>query len=242
MTPLVFAGPSLFAVASERLAGIDLRPPAGKGDVLAALRGGATAIGIVDGTFEYGASVWHKEILFAIQHGVAVFGAASMGALRAAECADFGMVGIGRVFADYAARRRRSDGDVAMVHAPAALGYQPLTEALVDMDATLERLQSAATITPYLAQQLGKAAAGLHFKDRTWAQVLAAVDCEEITKGALARLIQAHRVSVKTEDALALIDHMRALATRPASTPPVFDFNETLFFQELMTAVAARHP
>ena len=109
MTPLIFAGPSLYTVTPEQLSGIDLRPPAGKGDLLAAIRAGAKVIGIVDGTFEYGASVWHKEILFAIRQGVAVFGAASMGALRAAECADFGMIGIGRVFADYAAGRRRSD-------------------------------------------------------------------------------------------------------------------------------------
>jgi hypothetical protein len=242
MTPVVFAGPSLYAVPPEQLAGIDLRPPAGKGDVLAALHSGATAIGIVDGTFEYGASVWHKEILFAIRQGAAVFGAASMGALRAAECADFGMVGIGRVFADYASGRRRADGDVAIVHAPAALGYKPLTEALVDMDATLERMQAAGSITKHLAQKLGKAGASLHFKDRTWARVVAAVDSDEITKEALPRLLQTHRVSVKTEDALALIDQIRAHAAWPTPIPPAFDFNQTLFFEELMSAVAARHP
>lgn len=242
MRPLIFAGPSLYAVASERLAGIDLRPPAGKGDVLSAVLRGTRVIGLVDGTFEYGASVWHKEILFAIREGVAVFGAASMGALRAAECAAFGMSGIGRVFADYAAGRRRSDGDVAMVHAPAALGYKPLTEALVDMDATLDRLLLAADITPHLAQQLGKAAAQIHFKDRTWAQVLSAVDTEETAKEKLLELILARRISIKTEDALALIDHIRALPIPRTAACVAFDFNETLFFHEMMAAVAAGQP
>lgn len=238
MTPLVFAGPSLYAVTPDRLAGIDLRPPAGKGDLLAAIRGGARAVGIVDGTFEYGASIWHKEILYAIRQGVTIFGAASMGALRAAECVDFGMIGIGRVFADYATGRRRSDADVAMVHAPAALGYKPLTEALVDMDETLARLEAAGKIAPGLAQQLGRVAASLHFKDRTWSQVLAATDLTAADKSALAALLRTHRSSLKTEDALALLDHMRALTALP--TPPPFDFNETLFFHDMMTSAGAR--
>ncbi|MDY0872693.1 TfuA-like protein [Dongia rigui] len=239
MTPIVFAGPSLHGIASERLAGIDLRPPAGKGDLLAAVQAGGQAIGVIDGSFEYGASVWHKEILFALRRGVAVFGAASMGALRAAECAAFGMVGIGRVFADYEAGRRRSDGDVAMVHAPAALGYKPLTEALVDMDETLARLLATAKIDADIAGRLGAAASALHFKDRTWPQVLAAAGIDGAAKDDLTALLRAHRVSIKTEDALALIDHMRALPAARA-TPPAFDFNETLFFREMMTASARR--
>ena len=40
---------------------------------------GATVIGLIDGFFENVASVWHKEILFALSEGVQVFGAASMG-------------------------------------------------------------------------------------------------------------------------------------------------------------------
>jgi hypothetical protein len=237
MMSIVFAGPSLYGVPPDRLAGVDLRPPARKGDLLAAVHAGATAIGIVDGTFEYGASVWHKEILFALRHGIAVFGAASMGALRAAECADFGMIGVGRVFGDYAQGRRRSDGDVAMVHAPAALGYRPLTEALVDMDETVARLQAAGKIAPALARQLGKAASVLHFKDRTWPQVLAIADIPSDEKDQLAALLRTHRASIKTEDALALIDRLRALS--PVPVPPVFDFNETLFFRDLVTATTA---
>ena len=239
MTPIVFAGPSLYGVATGRFAGIDLRPPVGKGDLLTAVSSGGKLIGIIDGTFEYGASVWHKEILFAIRQGVAVFGAASMGALRAAECAEFGMIGIGHVFADYAAGRRRSDGDVAMVHAPAPLGYQPLTEALVDMDETLARLVAAGKIAADIASRLGKAAATLHFKDRTWPQVLTIAGVRGAEKDELAVVLRANRVSLKTEDALALIDHMRALPAK-AAPPATFDFNETLFFREMMTASARR--
>ena len=53
------------------------------------------AIGIVDGFFHQQPSVWHREILYALSQGVPVFGGASMGALRAAELADYGMTGVG---------------------------------------------------------------------------------------------------------------------------------------------------
>ena len=92
---VLFVGPSLPDAAVLCGRTIHVRPPAAHGDVLAAVRAGATAIGIVDGNFEHVAPVWHKEILHALDKGIAVFGAASMGALRAAECHTFGMVGIG---------------------------------------------------------------------------------------------------------------------------------------------------
>ena len=49
--------------------------------------------------------MWHKEILFALSEGIDVYGAASMGALRAAELDAFGMRGIGDVYSAYAEGR-----------------------------------------------------------------------------------------------------------------------------------------
>ncbi|RUX68847.1 hypothetical protein EN904_03020 [Mesorhizobium sp. M7A.F.Ca.CA.001.07.2.1] len=57
---------------------------------------GRKVIGLIDGLFESGPAVWHKEILFALDAGCRLLGAASMGALRAAECWQFGMIGIGK--------------------------------------------------------------------------------------------------------------------------------------------------
>ena len=62
---------------------------------LHAVRRGVRVIGLVDGVFERVPAVWHKEILFALSEGVHVYGAASMGALRAAELDTFGMRGVG---------------------------------------------------------------------------------------------------------------------------------------------------
>src|SRR5262245_4299213 len=113
---------------------LDMRPPAACGDILRAVRDGARAIGLIDGLFGDSPSVWHKEILAALAEGIPVYGAASMGALRAAECHRFGMIGVGRIFSEYRDGLRVADSDVAVVHGPAEVRYRPLTEALVDVE------------------------------------------------------------------------------------------------------------
>ena len=125
---VIFAGPSIYGLDKTATAFADLRAPARCGDVLKAVRDGAQTIGLIDGVFESLPSVWHKEILFALAAGVRVLGAASLGALRAAECHSFGMEGVGPIFRQYRSGARTSDADVAVVHAPAELGYKPLTD------------------------------------------------------------------------------------------------------------------
>ncbi|WP_374311028.1 TfuA-like protein [Dongia sp.] len=227
---ILFIGPSLHGAPGPLPAGIDCRPPAAKGDLLAAVFDGATSIGFVDGTFDHGASTWHKEILFALNQGVRVLGAASMGALRAAECAAFGVIGIGTIYADYAAGRRTADEDVALMHGPAELGFPPLTEALVDIDATLEYLLSQGHIGAAARDRLAAGARALHFKDRRWECL-----CEP---SELARL-RPHFVNRKRADALLLIDALASTPEGPSKGIPS-GFTETLFFTELHREVLAR--
>ena len=78
---------------------------------------------IVDGYFDTVPSVWHKEILVAMQRGVHVFGASSMGALRAAELHPFGMVGIGQVYEWYRDGTIDADDEVAVAHGPAEFAF-----------------------------------------------------------------------------------------------------------------------
>ncbi len=215
---ILFAGPTLPDAVRLVPDDIHCRGPVLQGDVHAAVEAGATAIGIVDGGFEFTAPVWHKEILFAIEAGVRVIGAASMGALRAAECAAFGMQGIGRIFEDYRDGRRIDDGDVAQLHGPEALGWLPLTEPLVNVTATLDHLRTTGTLTDETAAVLAAAADGLFFKDRTWPAILrAATPLSAEEREGLRPLLAKHRVDQKRIDALALI---AALATMPAERDP----------------------
>jgi hypothetical protein len=204
---LLFVGPSLPDAA--KLCGdvLDVRPPAVHGDVLAAVRAGATAIGIIDGGFEHVAPVWHKEILYALQEGVAVFGAASMGALRAAECVTFGMVGIGRIYEDYTSGRRLDDADVALLHGPAELGYPALSLPLVNVDATLDRMEAERIIETREAAGLRDAARRLFYKDRTWSAILKARR-NGIEWTVTTQLLTEWTVNQKRQDALALVQEM----------------------------------
>ncbi|MFD0585035.1 TfuA-like protein [Dactylosporangium darangshiense] len=99
------------------------------------MRGGDT-VGIVDGYFHQTGSVRHKEILDLLSRDVNVLGAASMGALRAAELDRFGMKGVGSVYADYRDGRLEADDEVTLLHSPAEEGYRALSEPLVGIRAT----------------------------------------------------------------------------------------------------------
>lgn len=200
---ILFIGPSLPDADALYARDIEVRPPAAHGDVLAAVHAGATAIGLVDGNFEHVAPVWHKEILHALDEGVAVFGAASMGALRAAECDHFGMIGIGRIYEDYATGRRIDDADVALLYGPAELGYPPLSLPLVNAEATLDRLEAMEAVDKPCISNLRNAARGLFYKDRTWSAVLESAGKRE-ERDLLLQLIHAESVDQKRDDALEL--------------------------------------
>jgi hypothetical protein len=235
MNGVVFAGPSLHGADAALFADFDMRPPAGCGDVLAAALQGARAIGLIDGIFDHAMSVWHKEILFALEQGVRVYGAASMGALRGAECATFGMIGVGRIYEDYASGQRVADADVGVAHAPAEFGYAPLSVALVDVEATLEEVAKAGVLPSSTLGALLGAARSLHFKERTWADVIARAGLD----AALEALLERHARSQKQEDALALLARMRADAGMPAAEAG-FTLSRTGFFVELQRRAEAR--
>jgi len=210
---ILFAGPSLPDAARLCADAVEARPPTAHGDVLAAVRAGATAIGIVDGNFEHVAPVWHKEILFALEAGVAVFGAASMGALRAAECDAFGMIGIGAIYEDYASGRRVDDADVALLHGPAELGYPALSLALVNVEATLGRLETLGRLDGKDLERLRAATRALFYKDRTWPAILERAGFAQ-GRTELIQLILAENVDRKREDALALLATLRDCGTQ----------------------------
>ncbi len=155
--PLVFIGPTLGDLAVPD--GVDILPPAICGDLSRLLSDPPSAVGLVDGCFVTAPSVWHREILALLAAGIPVVGAASLGALRAAELAAFGMIGVGRIFAAYRDGTVTRDDAVMLIHAPQALAWRPLTTALVDAEEVLNRvvlnaddrriLQRIVRTTPY---------------------------------------------------------------------------------------------
>jgi hypothetical protein len=172
---------------------------------------GATAIGLVDGRYEDVAAPWHKEILFALSRGVTVLGAGSLGALRAAECAAFGMIGLGEIFERYMSGDLVDDADVAQIHGPAELDHLPLTEALVNIEATLDRLVEKGAIDGHFRAGAMRAARSLFFKDLSVEAVAARLAIDDERRRAFVAEMRAERVDRKRADALILVDRLAAL-------------------------------
>lgn len=223
----VFAGPSLAGwVATppfERL------PPAGAGDMLALLAGPPHTVVLIDGVFGSRPAVWHKEILLLLARGFRVIGAASMGALRAAELDRFGMIGCGAIYRAYADGRLTADDEVAVLHAPAALGGAPLSLAQVNVRATLCRAVRAGIISADAARAIRAASAAIHYRDRDWPMVSA-------TCPVLAVWASINAIDIKAADArqaLALAAHLAAEPPIARDSPPL-----TPFLARLAAAVA----
>ncbi|MBP2471855.1 hypothetical protein JOF53_000727 [Crossiella equi] len=205
MAEHLFAGPSLPDAAElAGGSGIRVHPPVAAGDLLALRARPGDVVGIVDGYFHQRRSVPHKEILHLLAGGVRVLGAASLGALRAAELHQHGMEGIGGIFADYRDGRLRADDEVTLVHGTAEDGYAHHSEPLVNIRASLAAEVDRGTWTAAEAEAALADLAARPYRDRHLR--------------ALGRPVPL--VDRKRADALELLAALRTAGTRPE--PPRF--------------------
>jgi hypothetical protein len=235
MVAVLFAGPTLAGTDMTPPEGFVLRPPAGQGDIYRATeRLRPRAIGLVDGVFEGVPSVWHKEILWAMASGVALYGSASMGALRAAELSAFGMIGVGRIFEAYRDGAIEADDEVALLHGPRETGFLPLTEPLVNVRATCEAAEAAGVLARDEAQAVLAAARSIFYKDRTWRAIVARCRAPARSRdrlNALEAWLSLGRVDQKRLDAEAMIGRMLADLERPNAGVPDLEFEPTFLWE-----------
>ena len=118
---LVYLGPSLSrAKAREILPDAIYKGPCKQGDILSDVINEQPAyILLIDGAFRDNLSPWHKEIVYALQYPSVkgIYGASSMGALRAAELDWLGMIGVGRIYEWYRDGLIEDDSEVAVSYA-----------------------------------------------------------------------------------------------------------------------------
>jgi len=230
-TAVIFAGPSLPPAVRPSDPAFQWRPPVKQGEVYRAALTGPAIIGVVDGCFEVTPTVWHKEILWAMTHGIHVYGSASIGALRAAELASFGMIGVGSVFAAYRDGTLADDDEVALLHGPEALGYPAVTEAMVNIRATLEQAVAEGVVTQPLACRFGEIGKALFYKERSWEAMFQRAAAAGLPPGPLAELaawLPSRQVDRKRGDALEMIAAIRAhLAAGVTPLTVVFRFQDT---------------
>lgn len=213
--PIIFLGPTLAHAAAAKICDAEFRPPAAMGDLTRAVCDGPKTIVLIDGVFEAGPSVWHKEILWALSRGIAVMGAASMGALRAAELDDHGMLGHGEIYRAYASGEMQDDDEVAVVHGPAETGFIPLTDAMVDMRDAIGQAEISGVLTAEEAAAATSCAKALHFKVRNLNTVLQTVLRQSRTAGGIRQTLDwfADRpAGAKSRDAHDLLVNLESIA------------------------------
>lgn len=248
MRTIIFAGPSLATIPSPQEFKGRVFPPVKCGDVYQAVKAGSDCIGIIDGIFEQERAVWHKEILWALSRGVRVFGAASMGALRAVELMPFGMIGVGQIFRWYRDGLINDDGEVAVLHAPADMAYRSLSEPLVNVRASLKNAENRAVLTPADAAWILDVAASIHYKDRTrsslWTSLISESDatleatCPTSLNTKL-NWLETHWIDQKRIDSENLLSKLSLLSENDDTNNVDFEFSETVFWQSLRTQMDA---
>lgn len=208
---IVYAGPTLSHSHIKQHLDCVCLPPVSHGNILDALLENPVAIGIIDGYFEGVPSVWHKEILYAMDQGVRVYGSASMGALRAAELSAFGMVGVGQIFEHYRDGLLEDDDEVAVLHGPEEAGFVTASVPLVNIRATLEKASNDHIINRSEKDALLKLAKHTFYKQRSWNRLLLNVDelfGEPSIREKLTLWLSQHKVDQKRADAVSMLKLM----------------------------------
>jgi len=206
---VIFAGPSLPPAFRPADPALEWRPPVKQGEVYEAALARPAIIGIIDGYFEVTPTVWHKEILWAMTQGIHVYGSASIGALRAAELHSFGMVGIGRIFAAYRDGILTDDDEVAVLHGPEELGYPALTEAMVNIRATLDKVVAEGVLGSGTATRLAESGKSLFYKQRSWERILRLAAHHFLSSADFAAWLRTGHIDQKRADALEMIARIR---------------------------------
>lgn len=208
---IVFTGLSLSFEDGRKILDADYRPPVKRGDIFKILKDEEIPdiIGIIDGQFHSAPAVAHKEIMAALDKGVKVVGGSSMGALRASELDSLGMIGVGYVYNAYKNGDIKSDDDVAVILDPNT--YEPLSEALVNIDYKLKGAVSSNIISREEAKELHKITKEIYYPHRNYPNIFKKSDLSDDKKNKLIRYINSTE-NIKTQDAKSVLEYIKRLA------------------------------
>ena len=172
MTLHVLVGPSLATDSVKAIAPrAVIHPPAKYGSIYKLIETSCNQILLIDGLFYYSASVWHREIIAALNSGIEVFGCSSMGALRAVELSLYGMIGMGRVFDYYRLGVTDGDDEVAVLHGPESQGYQSLTVPLITLRWNLDLLKNKGILSGTVVKAILSRVKEIPFHQRSWNKI-----------------------------------------------------------------------
>lgn len=160
----VLCGPSLPPEDRVLSPSIVYVPPASRGDITRAAER-FDAILLIDGVFHHDLAPAPREVYDALEHA-RIFGASSMGALRAAECAPYGAVPLGAIAGWYVRELIDGDDEVAVL-------VDPDTQRALTVPSVNVRYVAALAVRRGLMERsaadawIGRAR-DVFYMDRTW--------------------------------------------------------------------------
>jgi TfuA protein len=172
MKTVIFCGPSLTRSRLKQLTPSDVADPIRRGDLDTC--GEYDVFLILDGEFAQSLSVSPKEILRIIGQGKVVIGASSMGALRASELNQQGMIGIGWIYDRFARAMVRRDDEVALTYSPT--DFTPHTVPLVNVEYWMERGTAEGYVSARERAQIVQAARRIFFAERSEKRLMVALE------------------------------------------------------------------
>jgi hypothetical protein len=206
---VVFTGPSLHPRDAAALLDATFLPPIKRGDLDPLLASKPAAVGIVDGEFYQSLAVSPKEVLALLEAGVAVYGAASMGALRAVELERYGMIGVGSVFRLFRRGVLDADDELAVTYSKET--WRPVSEALVGTRYALRAAVQRGILTRVEAARIIAKVRPVYFPERTRELVLRLAREVAGTDDAraLGEFLATEAPNVKERDAKLLLGRIR---------------------------------
>ncbi len=181
-------------------------PPASRGDIERAAARFDNLL-LIDGVFHHDLAPSPKECYKAAQR-VRCFGAASLGALRAAECAPYGFAPLGIIARWYICEVIDGDDEVAVA-------VDPRTQSALSVPSVNIRFVAYLAVRRGIiarseADRLVAQAREVFYADRTWEDVLALAP--EEARAALGALIARHGDLKRVDARFALRRVLRAFA------------------------------
>jgi hypothetical protein len=164
----IYLGPSLDVADARAVLDAEYLAPIKRND-LAKLSEEITTVGIIDGEFFQSLAVSPMEVVTLLDRSVKVYGASSMGALRAVETEPYGMIGVGKIFEWFRDGLIDADDEVALAYDPQT--YRHCSVPLVNIRFALNDAVCSGVISEGKAQEIIDAVKKVYFPLRSLALV-----------------------------------------------------------------------
>lgn len=211
-------GPSLSHEKARKIFQADFRGPAKKGDLLRASGDidDSTIVCLVDALFlqDYPPSPIEVYQLM-LNKNIKLYGAASLGALRAVELEKFGMIGMGKIFELYKKGKLTADDEIAVTFVEGE--HQLQSEAMIDIRFNLFLAHRMGIINEITKKTIAKVAKNIYFPYRNYTDILDQTQKQypAISKDlkSFRTYIIKNRQSLKERDTIKLINYVKQLLT-----------------------------